>query len=368
LTVLAAAIVVLFLGALAVRGVEPLWSTRYAASGLISLSLALITLYNTVYQDGTDRERLPVALALPVRVALVVGPALAVLAFWALALRIDQHGLSEDRLQALVVVTILTGFLAGYWVVAVAGGRAPFEIRHVNVVMSLTIVATILAIHSPLLDLKRVAAASQLRRLEAAVDAFDYRYLRFDLGRHGLNALTKLAGSETESVAKQARTALAEGNQAEFGVLARGGQPIEEARFFARIEVFPTGRELPAALAAHLFNAHRERPFLWCIDRGPTCIALVVDLDDDGREEVVIPLGIGPAAVYALRDDTWSKVGDLTGRYGRAEEVRAALRSDRLRALPLARYHGVEIGKGSFVFTPCTSHDAQCVDAEDPSR
>ena len=48
LTVLAAAIVVFFLAALALRGVDPLWKTRFATSGLVGIALALITLYNTV--------------------------------------------------------------------------------------------------------------------------------------------------------------------------------------------------------------------------------------------------------------------------------------------------------------------------------
>lgn len=66
-----------------------------------------------------------------------------------------------------------------------------------NVVMALAIVATLLAIHSPLVDLKRIAAASQLARLGATIDRFDFRYLRFDLGRHGLRALQDLTRSPT---------------------------------------------------------------------------------------------------------------------------------------------------------------------------
>jgi thiosulfate/3-mercaptopyruvate sulfurtransferase len=186
LTVVAAAIVLLFLGAVIVEGVTVLWDTHFASAGLISITLMLITLYNAVYQDGRDSEKLPRALAWPVRAALIVGPALAALAFWALVLRIRQHGVSEDRLQALVVVTILAGYLTGYALVAAAGTQAPFAVRHVNVVMALVIVATPVTIHSPLIDLKRVATAAQLRRVPVDGDKFDFQYLRFGLGRHGL--------------------------------------------------------------------------------------------------------------------------------------------------------------------------------------
>ncbi len=362
LTVLAAAIVVLFLGALALRGVDPLWKTRFATLGLIGLSLALITLYNTVYEDGIEPDSLPLALHVPVRAALVLGPTLFVLAFWALALRIEQHGLSEDRLQAIVVVTILAGYLVGYWVVAVFGRRAPFDIRHVNVVMALAIVATVLAIHSPLIDLKRVATAAQLRRLHASTDGFDFRYLRFDLGRHGLQALQELARSETEDVAKRARTTLAEANRNDEGLFARAAHPpVDMAHFVSRIQVFPEGRALPDDLAAQLFALHHERHVPWCIDHGPACIALLVDLDDDGRDEAVVPLSAGSATVYARRGETWRRVGELIGSSG--EDLRAALTANRVHALPAPRYHGIEIGDRGLSFVPCPRNDAECPDA-----
>lgn len=363
LTVLVAAIVVLFLGALVVGGLEPLWKTRFAAAGLISLSVAFVTLYNAVYQDGTDLERLPLALVLPVRVALLLGPALAALAYRALALRIGQHGVSEDRLLLLIVVTIVAGFLLGYWVVALLGRRAPFAVRHVNVVMALAIVATLIAVQSPLVDLKRVATASQLTRLAHGATDFDFRYLRFDLGRHGLQALETLGKSDDERVAAPAKQALAEANRTDRGPFGEHA-PTELAldRFLMRIEVFPPGRELPPDFATQLLAMHHERP-LHCITEGPPCLALLVDLDDDGVDEVVVPLSGVSSTVYAKRGDAWREVGNVVSRFDRKRDLRASLTQDLVRPPAPTRYHGIEIGEDVYVFTPCSRDEPACADA-----
>jgi hypothetical protein len=363
LTVLASAIVLLFLGAVVVEGVTALWKTNFASAGLISTSLMLVTLYNAVYQDGREPERLPRALAWPVRAALIVGPALAGLAFWALALRIRQHGVSEDRLQALVVVTILAGYLVGYALVAAFATQAPFAVRHVNVVMALAIVATLVAIHSPLADLKRVATAAQLRRMPVDGDKFDFRYLRFDLGRHGLRALQDLSRSGTRRVATLAERALAEANTG--GTWPFPGQrPLAEdrTRFATRFEVYPDGTALPADLIDVLFGIYKAGSWqLPCIDRGAQCMALLVDLDHDGREEVVVPV-MPEGTVYARESERWIKVGRLQpGHYQTPESLRPELLDQKVQSLPPSPFGGLRIGENEFSFMPCAPQEAGCV-------
>jgi hypothetical protein len=362
LTVVAAAIVLLFLGAVAVQGVTALWETRFATAGLITIGLMLITLYNAVYQDGREPERLPRALAWPVRAALVVGPALAALAFWALVLRIRQHGVSEDRLQALVIVTILTGYLVGYALVAAFGTRAPFAVRHVNVVMALAIVAVLAAIHSPLIDLKRVATAAQLRRVPVEGDKFDFRYLRSDLGRHGLIALQGLARSEMPRVAALAERALADAGTGDTWLFARQRPAAEDrTRFASRFEVYPDGTVLSAELVDALFEIYKAGKWQFpCVDRGAPCVALLADLDHDGREEVVVPV-TPEGTVYAHDSGGWIKVGRLqTGQYRTPESLRPDLLDRKVQPLPPQPFGGLRIGESDFAFMPCAPGEAGC--------
>jgi hypothetical protein len=364
LTVLAAAIVLLFLAALLVEGVGVLWGTRFATGALISLGVALVTLYNTVYQDGSGSARLPPAPGWVVRAALVAGPALAALAYWALGLRLSQHGVSEDRLYALLVVTILAGYLAGYAVVALRGDRRPLEIRHVNVVMALAIVAALLAVHSPALDLKRLAVRGQVARLDRAGDRFDFAYLRHDAGRHGILALQALGETGAGRVAERARSALAEANRREFGPLASGGDPpSDRTRFRSRLDVYPRGTPLPEGLAERLFAVYEQSRWrLACIDTGPPCAVLLVDLDGDRQEEAVV-LVFGEGRVYARQTEGWTRVGRLMpSPHQTPDQLREALAESQWRLVPPPRYLGLELGSGRYAFVPeaCDTGAAEC--------
>jgi hypothetical protein len=156
-------------------------------------------------------------------------------------------------------MAILAGYLIGYSLVALLGARAPLPIRRVNVAMALVIVVAVVTVHSPLLDLKRIAAASRSERIGQAQEAFDFHYLRFDAGRHGLLALEALARSGPETIAERARMALAEANRGEHGPLGRGqGNPADKALFAARLAVYPKGKALPEDLIEHLYGVYRK--------------------------------------------------------------------------------------------------------------
>ena len=364
---LTALIVLLFLGALIVQGVDALWKTRFAAGGLISLSLALIVFYNTVYQDGTETDRLPRVLRWLLRTALLAGPALAVLGFWALGLRVLQHGLSEDRLYALLVLVILAGYLAGYWIVALRSGKAPFAIRQVNVVMALAIVAVLVAVHTPLLDFKRLAVSSQLGRLDVSGDKFDYVYLRHDAGRHGVQALQQLTQSDDAKVLDRAKLALSEANRREYGPLARGqGSLSDKARFNTRIEVYPKAKVLPEALSDVLFTTYTKDRFeLSCIDSGSPCALILIDLDGDSRDEAVVVHEYWNY-VYAQDGKLWVKIGQLQS-YNQLRSIgnlRQDLMEGRLQVIPIPRFRGIEIGAARFTFVPasCKPKQTDCVE------
>jgi hypothetical protein len=364
LTVLCAVIVLVFLGAILVEGVSVLWKTHLATASLIALSIALITLYNAVYQDGGRSEALPVGLDFVVRAALIAGPTLAALAVWAVVLRLQQHGVSEDRLHILLVIAILSSYLVGYCIVALMGARAPFEIRHVNVVMALVIVAALILVHTPLLDFKRIAVKSQVARVGRPDVQFDFNYLRHNAGRHGILALQSLVASGLPPVVERARSVLAEPNRREFRALARTFDPAgDRARLRARVQVYPRGRLLPDELIEHLLTiVQKQRWQLACIDAGPPCTALLIDLDRDGREEAVM-LAAGQATVYAPLTGGWTRVGRLmTGRYPNADALRAALEEGRFQLASPPRYLGLEIGTMTYAFVPdeCDPANAAC--------
>ncbi len=240
-----AVIVFGFLAALPFVSIETLWSTRFAASLLLWSAAALIFLVNATYQDARQSR---VKFVFVVVAVLELIPLIS-LAAWAIALRVGQHGWTTDRIFAAATAAILFCYAAGY-VLALAR-RSAWErsFETANVVTAYAILATILALFTPLADPSRLMVADQVARLKAGVVTgyeFDYRALAQDGARWGKAALEAL--SETSDVADALKVN-------ELARAALSGQPNRQIRSFPSaslvkltpelVEVLPAGRSLP---------------------------------------------------------------------------------------------------------------------------
>jgi hypothetical protein len=118
---------------------------------------------------------------------------------------------------------------------------------------------------------------------------------------------------------------------------------------------------LPDDLIDVLFGIYKTNSWqLPRIDRAGPCVALLVDLDHDGQEEVVVPLPTD-GTVYSRRSDRWTKVGRLQpGRYLTLESLRPELLDRKVQQLPPSRFGSLRIGESEFAFAPCASDDASC--------
>jgi len=196
---LVAFILVIFLAALPFTGVEALWKTRMAATLLLGLAAVLLFFVNAVVADQDGLTMHPLLRRL-VLLALLLLPINPLLAGWAMWLRIDQYGWTVDRLWGVVVLGFAFAFSVGYAAVLVRRrALVVAELRHLNTALGLALATVLFAANTPLLEFRRIAAADQVARLEsgrtAAAD-FDARYLRFELGRYGIERLQALQASE----------------------------------------------------------------------------------------------------------------------------------------------------------------------------
>ena len=217
MTVLAAG----FLAALPFTGLDGLWETGSATALVLSAAAALIILINTAYQDGRADNLPPAILRGTVRVAAVLLTPLIVIAFWGLALRIGQHGLTPDRIIAFACAVIGAAYAGGYGFAALSpfwrrgsGWMQPLE--RTNVWTAVLEIAVILTLFSPIADPARLSVADQVARLERGAvkpDQFDYRFLRFQSGKAGEAALERLARSSDPVVARSARNVQAVENR-----------------------------------------------------------------------------------------------------------------------------------------------------------
>ena len=274
-----------FLCALPFTGLEGLWGTGSATSLVLSAAGALIILINTAYQDGEPDNRPPVVLRAAVRVAAVLLTPLIAIAFWGLALRIGQHGLTPDRIIALCCAIVGAVYAGGYGYAALRPfwrkGDWMQPLERTNVVTAIMTVALILALFTPVADPARLSVADQMARLERGAvtpDKFDYAFLRFESGKAGQAALEWLTKSKNAEVAKRATEASRADNPYDLR------QETEAPSRAAIIEGWPAGTTLPPAFLSPV-RLGDDR--YWC-DSAGDCLATLTDLDADGSPEILL--------------------------------------------------------------------------------
>ena len=282
-----------FLIALPFTGLKGLWQTGSATALVLAAAAALIILINTAYQDGRPDNLPPAVLRVAVRVSAVLITPLILIAFWGLSLRIGQHGLTPDRIIALACALVGAAYAIGYGAAAVVplfrrGSPWMKALETTNIAVAVLEVAVILALFSPLADPARLSVDDQMKRLETgkvSAETFDYRFLRFDSGKAGQAALGTLAQSSDAETSRRALAAVKTDNRYDLD------QPrIEDPLFTPRIEAWPTGRALPADFA----KPFRGTGMLRGCGNARDCVATEVDLNGDGRTEILM------ATAYAI--------------------------------------------------------------------
>jgi len=343
---LVALIATAFLLTLPATGLAPLWKTGHATFLMLWLQVFLLFFLNAAYQDGGQPPSYPHWLLGGLRVAVLAVPVYASLCAYSLSLRIAQHGLSVDRIWASLFTAVIALYALGYAYAAFREGPWMGAIGRVNTAMAWVVVALIVAVNSPLLEPKRLAAADQLSRLlDGRVPAarFDYDYLRFDLGVFGDRALQRLAAGpaghpEASEIKRLASATLAKTD--------RWGLPAPPIDLAAHIEVLPRGASLDPELITYFRQQADSAAGAGLVCRrisGVACVVVVVDLDGDGVSEVASVSGY-PMNVYARSPAGWRRVGELRGDvYAGAPGWLDSVRATAPRAVP-SRWHTLELG------------------------
>jgi hypothetical protein len=337
-----------FLVTLPATGLAPLWKTGHATFLMLWLQVFLLFFFNAAYQDGVNPPPYPAWLRVALRVACVAVPVYASLCVYSLSLRIAQHGLSVDRVWALLFTAVIGLYGAGYAFAALRDGPWMARLGSVNTAMAGVLAVLIVAVVTPLLEPKRLAAADQVSRLLAGkvpAAKFDYDYLRFNLGVFGDRALRRLAAgpgghAESAEIARRASATLAKSSRWEDP-----GPPPDLA---AAIEVLPRGAALDPELLA-FFRRQADSSAgagLICLRvSGLACVVLIVDLDGDGVEEVASVNGF-PMNVYQRSAGGWRRVGELREEMGQV--YGSPLWLDSIRSMPAratpSRWHVLEAG------------------------
>ncbi len=264
-------------------GAANIWQPSLAIS--LGLGFGLILCINASYRDGTSmrpywRRRAEFAGG------LVLLP-LALIAGTALAVRVAQHGWSDNRIFAAACALLLAGYAltyAGSALISLGGGGWMQRIEGSNLALAFAGLMLVLVLASPIADPVRLAVESQSLRLDqkrVTADAFDYVWLRDHGLRFGRDALTQMAASKTQPlVARGAFLAL---------TAPPAGLRPTPTEIGANIHVY-SGKGLPAALLKQDWSAAQGAPP--CLTNASlSCDGFFADIDGDGRDEIILAYG-----------------------------------------------------------------------------
>ncbi|MFC0242724.1 DUF4153 domain-containing protein [Rhodopseudomonas telluris] len=348
-----AAIVVAFVGALLFTGLEPLWGTKRAATILLTAAATLVILINTALQDGArlsaaaPAASMPAALRLSIVAASLVMLPLVALAGYAIALRVAQYGWSNVRIIGTAGAAVAACYAIGY-AIAVARRRiATSVLATTNIATSLVVIAIALALLSPFADPARLSVADQVARLKdgrADLDRFSFKYLRFDTGRYGVEALRRLAQDDNAPAIRAKAVAMLE-RQSRY-------DPMPEGERIGMIRVAqPPGGELPRDFLTADWSSEKASYLLpLCLkSASSSCDAILADLDGDGSDEIILDARTGEATVFRRTDGQWRYFGTLAG--SNCKGVGEKLRSGQFALAP-SQLKDVEIAGTRLRVTP----------------
>ncbi len=190
----------LFVLALPITGLAPLWDKTSATTPILLLAIAgAFILANAVIGNAPEEEAKGRVLRASAMVLAAVMAPLAAVAAVSTWLRIDQHGFTPERLWALVFVGVVLGISLTYlWVLVSGRGSWTERARPANVRLAIGICAVALLLATPLFNFGAIASRDQLSRLQSgkvSVWEFDWAAMRFDFGPSGVEALRRLAAT-----------------------------------------------------------------------------------------------------------------------------------------------------------------------------
>ncbi len=302
-------ICLLFLGGLCLSGLEPLWKTKAASVTLLGAGVILVLLINAAYQQGDIERAVHIGMKWAARLACLLLPAFAALATYSLWLRIDQYGLTPERVLAGTGIAIGILFAAGYATAAVWPGRWLTLLERVNVAMAFVEILILLCPLTPLADPMRLSVADQIARLQSgkiATDHFAWHMLRFETGRYGQDALKALAKSgATKTIRADAATADAWGDSDRYGTPTSPEVPPVVDDMKRLKVVYPAGATLPATFTSRILGVSGIGDCLR--DAAKTCTVALIDLNDDHKPEIAV-LDENSVKVFTQGGGTWKEM------------------------------------------------------------
>lgn len=319
----------LFLVALPVTGLAPLWeATKSTTPILLACIAGALVLVNAIIADvpADESQRRPLRMAAAVLLAVILP--LAIIAAVSTGARINQYGLTPDRLWAATLVAIALAYGAAPLWALLKPAAWMARVRQGNLLLAFALCAVALVLATPLADFGALSTRSQLARLTSGAVTpaqFDWAALRHDFGPSGVAAVRRLAGAKDADTARLAVQALRSTNR--YDLASQQADRQAERDLAATLVVIPQARPVPPALLSLI-----TRQFV-CRDRNAIC---VLYWPDGGTHATLFLAADGtqvPAVRFRQAATGWEPVESATPPSmtdARRAEIRAAIRAGKV--------------------------------------
>jgi hypothetical protein len=364
-------VVALFLAAIPAQGLAGLSALASPATTLLAIAAALTVLVS-VAADAHDAyaSRSP-AVAWPARGLALLLPALALLALYALRLRIEQHGLSPGRIAAGMAGAVLLAYGLFYVFAVLSGARWRERVREGNTWMALAVFAFAALWLTPAIHAERISAehlAARLASGEVAPDKADLWALSHDWGRAGEAVFARLeaqAAADSGAAVLRERLALARAapERTGFDATPERAQATVASRdeLQAMLPIVPPGKEAVFDRFILPWYAGSVAPYLeGCKDPttsgAPGCVLVVADLlpESAGEEAILFYKSFGllrgeviVAEPFQRRAQAAEIFGQAPPDFRESDRIIEELQAGNFTAGP-ARINAITVGERQF--------------------
>ena len=309
---------VMFILCLPFSGLRKLWDTGQASTLMLLIQFGTIILANAAWLDGTKPvfpNRYANFLA---RTALIFLPVYTMLCLYSVGLRIQQYGLTTDRIQAMFLT-----ITAGIWGLGYAGAvllkKWPSSIGKVNIASIIFMIILVVLMDSPLLDPYRLASENQYQRLMTGriqPEDFDYIYTRFNLGRYGNALLTELESNPSAQIRAGVQSARSINPEEYLRYTLTGIPPkLRRQAIISGAKVYPSGSVLTDEQIDYFVN-HWE--YFKDVQKPQDLVFVFVDIERKGHNLLIVTEDGG--LVYNI-DGTPKPVGAVSGKFKSLENI-----------------------------------------------
>ncbi len=327
---------VLFLVSILFTGLEGLWDSWVSAAALLlTASAGAILLANAVIADGREeRAANPVLLWSALALVAVVLP-LALLAGFAMGIRIGEYGWTPERIWGAIAVAVAIAYgVGGWW--SVWRGRRDFDdaLRPVQTNLAIAVCGIALFLALPILDFGAISARSQIARLESGrvePGKFDWAAMVFDFGPAGRKRLAEVARAGPAEWRAMAASALKSTDR--WAVAERTRAATEADDVAKRIRVLSPGLRLSPEILTRIAQRRLCRPDTQCavLEIGGSRLLVLVGHDARGDRSG----GVVSSMVIDLSQPTDVEVAPAPAapRVGNLATARIEIRPAPLRQL-----------------------------------